>query len=91
MIFDRRNFDASPKEIAWRDNQEPELAETPEPSKPPTETLHRASALMSEFLKLAYRKLNLPMEGHDIGTMRYIDLPEDVLQDLVRTAPQPRE
>ena len=30
---------------------------------------------MSEFLQLAYRKLGLPMEGHDIGTMRYIDLP----------------
>ena len=26
---------------------------------------------MSEFLKVAYRKLGLPMEGHDIGTMRY--------------------
>ena len=34
---------------------------------------------MSEFLRLAYRKLGLPMEGHDIGTMRYIDLPAEAL------------
>ena len=37
---------------------------------------------MSEFLKLAYRKLNLPMEGHNIGTMRYIDLHENVLYTI---------
>ena len=46
---------------------------------------------MSQFMHLAYEKLGLPMEGHDIGTMRYIDLPEDVLSHDLRAAPQPRE
>ena len=33
-------------------------------------------------MRLAYEKLGLPMEGHDIGTMRYIDLPLEVLHAL---------
>jgi hypothetical protein len=37
---------------------------------------------MSEFVQLAYEELGLDMKGHDIGTMRYIDLPETVLHAL---------
>jgi hypothetical protein len=37
---------------------------------------------MSEYEEIAYRKLGLSGEGYDVGTMRYIDLPEDVLDTL---------
>ena len=77
------SFYSSPDEIAYLRGYPP----TPlEPSgtrpRPPAENAQRASALTSPFLRVAYDKLGLPMEGHDIGTMRYIDLPEDVLFEL---------
>jgi hypothetical protein len=37
---------------------------------------------MSQFMQIAYEGLGLGMEGHEIGTMRYIDLPEQVLHTL---------
>ena len=33
---------------------------------------------MSEYHDLAYEQLGLSHDGHEIGTMRYIDLPDDV-------------
>jgi hypothetical protein len=33
-------------------------------------------------VQIAYEGLGLSMDGHEIGTMRYIDLPEEVLHDI---------
>jgi hypothetical protein len=37
---------------------------------------------MSEYRELAYKKLGLSAEGLEIGTTRYLDLPEDVLHAI---------
>jgi hypothetical protein len=34
------------------------------------------------YQEIAYKKLGLSMEGHEIGTMRYIDLPENALHAI---------
>ena len=33
---------------------------------------------MSEYQDIAYEQLGLSHDGHEIGTMRYIDLPDEV-------------
>jgi hypothetical protein len=53
--------------------------------KPATDAIRRylaERAVKSQYQEIVYRKLGLSEGGHEIGTTRYIDLPEHVLYSI---------
>jgi hypothetical protein len=51
----------------------------PQPKTVPRRESAGAFTKVSQYQEIAYRKLGLSAKGHEIGTTRYIDLPEDAL------------